>query len=227
MNAELYSLHGFARTQLRVSQAYALLLPLHTSCLKHSELQYSDPCHSNLPAQRLISGMSSGETERLLESHGRRDALIAENNAVIPPEVDRRLSWVFPPRFAFALASVALVSVALFDVWSVPTGHKGVDAGRGSEPETLRNDASNVFGHEMSSTGGSGSSAGETPAPPNVIFVMIDDAGMNDIGRDSNDLSAVTPFLETLGVNGVRITRYYTNHICTPARVCYVILLYI
>ena len=54
---------------------------------------------------------------------------------------------------------------------------------------------------------------------PNVIFILIDDVGMNDMGARSTDLSAVTPFMQSLAEEGVLLSRYYTNHICTPARV--------
>ena len=54
---------------------------------------------------------------------------------------------------------------------------------------------------------------------PNVIFILIDDVGMNDMGATSTDLSAVTPFMQSLAEEGVLLLRYYTNHLCTPARV--------
>ncbi|KAJ8601311.1 hypothetical protein CTAYLR_007241 [Chrysophaeum taylorii] len=41
---------------------------------------------------------------------------------------------------------------------------------------------------------------------------------MNDIGPNSTDLSWATPRLEALARGGVRLTRYYTMHLCTPAR---------
>ena len=55
--------------------------------------------------------------------------------------------------------------------------------------------------------------------PPNVIFILIDDVGMNDFGPSSTDISLATPFMDSLAKEGVQISRYYTNHICTPARV--------
>lgn len=56
-------------------------------------------------------------------------------------------------------------------------------------------------------------------SPPNVIFVLLDDMGMNDVGMQSTDLSPLTPFIDSLVYSGVRLSKYYTNHICTPARV--------
>ena len=54
---------------------------------------------------------------------------------------------------------------------------------------------------------------------PNVIFVLVDDLGMNDMGSSSTDMAEATPFIDSLAKVGVRLTTYYSNHICTPARV--------
>ena len=61
----------------------------------------------------------------------------------------------------------------------------------------------------------------EEETAPNVIFILVDDLGMNDMGSSSTDMADATPFIDSLAMDGVRITRYYTNHICTPARVSY------
>lgn len=53
---------------------------------------------------------------------------------------------------------------------------------------------------------------------PHVVFFLIDDQGFNDMGPNSTDLSWATPRLEELARGGVRLTRYYTMHLCTPAR---------
>lgn len=55
--------------------------------------------------------------------------------------------------------------------------------------------------------------------PPNVIFILLDDMGMNDFGFRSTDLMEMTPYIDGLAGRGVRLDNYYTNHICTPARV--------
>ena len=60
---------------------------------------------------------------------------------------------------------------------------------------------------------------GGVDSPPNVIFILVDDLGMNDLGSTSTDIAVATPFIDSLADDGVRIIRYYTNHICTPARV--------
>lgn len=53
---------------------------------------------------------------------------------------------------------------------------------------------------------------------PHVVMFVIDDQGMNDMGPNSTDLAWATPRLEALANRGVRLTRYYTMHLCTPAR---------
>lgn len=40
---------------------------------------------------------------------------------------------------------------------------------------------------------------------PNVIFIMIDDMGWNDIGYQSTDLADVTPNLDRLASLGVKV----------------------
>lgn len=79
---------------------------------------------------------------------------------------------------------------------------------------------------EAKGEGGEGSMGGaalgetdEVDNPPNVIFILVDDLGMNDVGSTSTDMSAATPFIQSLAEDGVKIIRYYTNHMCTPARV--------
>lgn len=58
-----------------------------------------------------------------------------------------------------------------------------------------------------------------TGTPPNVIIILLDDVGMNDLGYLSTDLKGVSPFIDKLAADGIKIEKYYTNHICTPARV--------
>ena len=51
-----------------------------------------------------------------------------------------------------------------------------------------------------------------------VVFVLIDDLGQNDIGYSSSDMAPFTPRLDALALDGVRLTRFYSLHMCTPAR---------
>ena len=94
-------------------------------------------------------------------------------------------------------------------------------------PSSLRDDVNKEDGSRISSRSSGGdaglkkqSEVGAEKAP-NVIFILMDDVGMNDLGPFSTDLSFATPFIDSLSDNGVRLSRYYTNHICTPARVSF------
>ncbi|CBJ29746.1 Formylglycine-dependent sulfatase [Ectocarpus siliculosus] len=75
---------------------------------------------------------------------------------------------------------------------------------------------------EGTSNAGDSSSGGdaeeEQQQQPNVIFILIDDVGTNDIGYQSTDLWELTPFMDSLSSEGVRLTKYYTNQLCTPSR---------
>ena len=53
---------------------------------------------------------------------------------------------------------------------------------------------------------------------PNIIMIMADDMGWNDIGyRCTSDVQ--TPFLDSLATkNGVILNRYYTAPMCGPSR---------
>jgi arylsulfatase A-like enzyme len=53
---------------------------------------------------------------------------------------------------------------------------------------------------------------------PHVVFMLIDDMGLNDIGYLSTDLSAMTPTLDTLAKGGIILEKYYSMQLCTPAR---------
>lgn len=63
-----------------------------------------------------------------------------------------------------------------------------------------------------------GGNDGRGKTKPNVFFIMIDDMGWNDIGYQSTDLSHLTPNLDRLAANGIKLNQYYSQPICTPAR---------
>ena len=54
--------------------------------------------------------------------------------------------------------------------------------------------------------------------PPNIVFIMVDDLGFNDIGyRNTSEI--ITPTLTLLATkNGVRLENYYTGPTCGPTR---------
>jgi len=53
---------------------------------------------------------------------------------------------------------------------------------------------------------------------PNILLIVLDDLGFNDLGANGNPL-APTPRLDTLAEQGIRYTRHYTDSTCSVARV--------
>ncbi|KAK3087860.1 hypothetical protein FSP39_011626 [Pinctada imbricata] len=51
---------------------------------------------------------------------------------------------------------------------------------------------------------------------PNIIFILADDYGYNDIGYHGSEIK--TPNLDKLATGGVRLENYYVQPICTPTR---------
>jgi len=54
--------------------------------------------------------------------------------------------------------------------------------------------------------------------PPHVALFLVDDQGWNDVGYQSTDLFDLTPTIDALAADGIKLTAYYTMHTCTPAR---------
>jgi arylsulfatase A-like enzyme len=54
--------------------------------------------------------------------------------------------------------------------------------------------------------------------PPNILLILIDDMGFNDLGANGNP-SVTTPHLDQLAAQGIRFTRNYTDSTCTVTRV--------
>lgn len=53
---------------------------------------------------------------------------------------------------------------------------------------------------------------------PNFVFILSDDVGWNSVGSDSSDLAFATPHLTELAQNGIRLSNYYSQELCSPAR---------
>mmetsp|Transcript_10729 Transcript_10729/g.13928 ORF Transcript_10729/g.13928 Transcript_10729/m.13928 type:complete len:595 (+) Transcript_10729:77-1861(+) len=52
---------------------------------------------------------------------------------------------------------------------------------------------------------------------PNIVFLLVDDQGYNDIGYNSGDMF-LTPTMDALAKDGIVLDRYYSMYVCTPAR---------
>jgi arylsulfatase A-like enzyme len=51
---------------------------------------------------------------------------------------------------------------------------------------------------------------------PNVIVIVADDLGWNDVGFHGGDID--TPSLDRLAAEGMELNRFYTTPICSPTR---------
>lgn len=53
---------------------------------------------------------------------------------------------------------------------------------------------------------------------PNFIFILADDMGWNDAGYQGGDIS--TPNIDRLAADGVQLSQFYTQPVCSPTRAC-------
>ncbi|KAL8607061.1 hypothetical protein ACOMHN_005087 [Nucella lapillus] len=56
-------------------------------------------------------------------------------------------------------------------------------------------------------------------SPPNIVFIMADDLGFNDVSW--NNPNVTTPHLGNMANNGVILTQSYSQSACTPSRAAY------
>ncbi|WP_370476322.1 sulfatase-like hydrolase/transferase [Tamlana flava] len=52
---------------------------------------------------------------------------------------------------------------------------------------------------------------------PNILVIIADDAGWNDVGYNGSEIK--TPNIDWLANNGVQLNRFYVNPTCSPSRV--------
>lgn len=56
---------------------------------------------------------------------------------------------------------------------------------------------------------------------PHVVLSLIDDQGYADMGYSNNGFDQLwnaTPFMDTLAADGIKLSQYYSQQLCTPAR---------
>ncbi|MDT8992299.1 arylsulfatase [Curvibacter sp. APW13] len=58
--------------------------------------------------------------------------------------------------------------------------------------------------------------AAATPARPNIVFILLDDAGFSDLGAYGGEIQ--TPHIDQLAKDGVRFTNFHTASTCESSR---------
>lgn len=58
--------------------------------------------------------------------------------------------------------------------------------------------------------------ASSSQSRPNIVFILVDDVGWNDVGYHGSEIS--TPNIDTLAHSGVKLERSYVFPICSPTR---------
>jgi arylsulfatase A-like enzyme len=56
---------------------------------------------------------------------------------------------------------------------------------------------------------------------PNILLLMADDMGFNDLAINNNNTQIDTPNMDQLARDGVRFTRHYAAAVCSPARAAF------
>ena len=59
----------------------------------------------------------------------------------------------------------------------------------------------------------------ESSTPVNVLLIMVDDLGFNDLAINNNNTNIDTPRLDQFAREGMRFTRHYATSVCSPARI--------
>jgi arylsulfatase B len=54
------------------------------------------------------------------------------------------------------------------------------------------------------------------PSPPNIVFIVADDLGWNDVGYHGGTIK--TPNIDQLARDGLRFNRFYVSAVCSPSR---------
>ena len=61
------------------------------------------------------------------------------------------------------------------------------------------------------------SNVGAQSSKPNIVFIMADDLGFNDVSYHGYG-EIPTPHIDDLALNGVRLENYYVGPTCGPTR---------
>ncbi len=67
---------------------------------------------------------------------------------------------------------------------------------------------------------------GRPAAKPNILVIMADDLGFNDLAINNNNPDMDTPSMDQLARDGIRFTRHYASQVCSPARAAFLTGMY-
>ena len=60
----------------------------------------------------------------------------------------------------------------------------------------------------------------ETVDRPNIVFILADDMGWNEVGFN-NEHKKYTPHIDKLHQNGLNLTQFYVHAVCAPSRAAF------
>ena len=62
--------------------------------------------------------------------------------------------------------------------------------------------------------------SGDNRQQPNVVFLLVDDLGYNDVGYHAKEGGSAirTPAIDELAKQGVKLENYYVQPLCSPTR---------
>ena len=61
-------------------------------------------------------------------------------------------------------------------------------------------------------------SSADKRSKPNIVVILMDDIGWNDLSYNSKDTQISTPNIDRISSQGVRFTQHYVHSVCTPTR---------
>ena len=109
-----------------------------------------------------------------------------------------------------ALATVGFAAVSKSPSWPRASNHVKKSSSKAAK-------LFQMGGNPSLSTGNQKTKKTEK-ASPNIVFILLDDQGYNDMGPESSDYAELTPHVDALAADGIWLSKYYGQETCTPAR---------